>query len=120
MDGKGLDSQQIFPAGNALGDGGGVGVLHVPAGLATAEGRAPVVDLEPVAATVVLGDGARRLRHVHRDRALVVHGRVEGEGERVTGVHIQRARVAAGGTADVASEIVGGQVYYHVSVHKHY
>lgn len=46
--------------------------LHGPGGRAAVEDGRPVVDLEPVAAAVVVDGRARGLRHVQTDGALVV------------------------------------------------
>lgn len=62
--------------------------LHGPGGRAAVEDGRPVVDLEPVAAAVVVDGRARGLRHVQTDGALVVNRCVKGEGERVARVHL--------------------------------
>lgn len=46
---------------------------------------------------------------VHRDGALVVDGRVQGEGELATGCDRDGLGVGSA-SADIATEIVGGQV----------
>lgn len=68
-----------------------------------------VLDLEPATTAVVSRDSARSLGHVHGDGALVVDGRVEGEGDGVSSLDGHGLRVCAR-SADIASEIIRCQV----------
>jgi hypothetical protein len=83
------------------------------------EGRAPVVDLEPVSRAVVVVDRPWRLGHVQRNGPLVVHGLIQGKGKGVPGGNGRRDCARARVPADIASQVVGreaGHWRVHVGV----
>lgn len=109
MDGQLLDPEQIVPAGETSRHFVRVVAPQRPGRAAAAESWAFLCNLEPVAVTSVRRGGAGGLGHVHRDGTLVVHGRVEGPGEAVPCLDGGGGRAGAAG-ADVAAQVVGGEV----------
>lgn len=64
VDGQTLDAKEILPVLDALRDVEGVVASQWPRSLSAREGRAPVVDLEPAAAAVIVGCFCGGLGHV--------------------------------------------------------
>jgi hypothetical protein len=97
VDAELLDAEEVLSSGDLGGDGGGVGgwngvsngpgryssaqlTTHVPLGLATREGGANLLDLEPVGGSIC-GGSRGDLCHVEGNGALVVDGLVRSEGD---------------------------------------
>lgn len=104
VDAQRLNTQQILSIGKTRRDVERVGPGKHPASTAASKRRAPVVDLEPAAATVVVRDRTGRPGHVQGDGTLVVYRRVEVEGERVASADRHGLGAGAVGT-DVASQV---------------
>lgn len=102
-----LDTQKVITRGNARRDRESVSIRQSPA--TTGEGSAKVLDLEPAAGAIIAGQRAGSLGEVDGGGALVVDGRVGLEGDRPAGSNRQSFDTGSAG-ADVATEVVGGQV----------
>ena len=87
----------------------GMRTAQIPLGLSATEGRANLLDLRPVRATISRL-GAVHLGHVEADRTLVVHSLIGSERHRGTSSHGHGGGARAGSTTNIAAEIFGAEI----------